>query len=53
MAIKEARKAEEEANKPEMTQEELEAVVDKELDATIKRVEKDKKKALKKERVKD
>ena len=52
-AIKDAKKAEEEANKPEMTQEELEAMVDKELDETIKRVEKEKKKALKKERIKD
>jgi hypothetical protein len=34
-----------------MTQEELEAMVDKELDETIKRVEREKKRAIKKERV--
>lgn len=34
-----------------MTQEELEAIVDKELDETIKRVEREKKRALKKERI--
>lgn len=53
VAIKEAQKAEDDANRPEMTQEELEAMVDKELDETIKRVEKEKKKALKKEREKE
>ena len=53
MAIKDAKRAEEEANKPEMTQEELEALVDKELDNTIKRVEREKKKAEKKEKVKE
>jgi len=52
-AIKDAKKAEEDANRPEMTQEELEAMVDKELDETIKRVEKEKKKVLKKEREKE
>lgn len=52
-AIKDAKRAEEEANKPEMTQEELEALVDKELDETIKRVEREKKKAEKKEKVKE
>lgn len=36
-----------------MTQEELEAIVDKELDETIKRVERDKKKAEKKEKAKE
>lgn len=35
----------------EITQEELEAMVDKELDETIKRVEREKKRALKKQRV--
>lgn len=53
MAIKDAKRAEDEANKPEMTQEELEAIVDKELDETIKRVERDKKKADKKEKAKE
>lgn len=52
-AIKDAKRAEEEANKPEMTQEELEAMVDKELDETIKRVEREKKKAEKKEKAKE
>jgi hypothetical protein len=56
VAIDRARKSEKEAKKAqegqkEMTQEELEALVDKELEDTIKRVEKEKKRALKKERV--
>lgn len=54
--IERARKSEKEAKKAaegekEMTQEEVEAMVDKQLDETIKRVEREKKRALKKERV--
>lgn len=54
--IERARKSEKEAKKAkeaerEMTQEEVEAMVDKQLDETIKRVEREKKRALKKERI--
>jgi AdoMet-dependent rRNA methyltransferase SPB1 len=56
VSIERARKSEKEAKKAaegekELTQEELEALVDKELDETIKRVEREKKRAIKKERV--